>query len=76
MVTRLNLELETRTFLANREFWAREHAGEYVLIHGRSQDFFTTLEKALDEGYRRYGMQFLVKQVTREVHIDRVSPLL
>ena len=56
---------ESSTYEANVERWAAEHPGEFVLIRGtKVVGFFATNEKALTEGYKRFGIApFFVKQV-------------
>ena len=69
---------ESRTYEANVERrWAEEHAGEFVLIRGTEVvGFFGTNEKALTEGYKRFGIApFFVRQVTPRGQAHFISRL-
>lgn len=68
---------ESSTYEANVEQWAEEHAGEFVLIRGTEVvGFFATNEKALTEGYKRFGIApFFVRQVTLRGQAHLVSRL-
>jgi hypothetical protein len=56
---------ENAIYEANLEEWRRTHLGEYVLIKGRDVlGFYSSLDKAFDEGTKRFGLEpFFVKQV-------------
>ena len=68
---------ESRIYEANVEQWAEEHASEFVLIRGTEVvGFFATNEKALSEGYRRFGIApFFAKQVTPRGQAHFISRL-
>ena len=68
---------ESSTYEANVERWAAEHVGDYVLIRGTEVvGFFATNEKALTEGYKRFGIApFFVKQVTPRGQAHFISRL-
>lgn len=69
---------ESRTYEAGVAQWAEEHAGEFVLIHGTEVvGFYPTNEKALTEGYMRFGVApFFVKQVSRPKQAHFISRLV
>ena len=69
---------ESRTYEANVEQWAEEHAGEFVLIRGTEVvGFFETNEQALSEGYSRFGVApFFVKQVSPRGQAHFISRLV
>ena len=68
---------ESGTYEANVEQWAEEHAGEFVLIRGtKVVGFFATKEKALTDGYKRFGIApFFFKQVTPRGQAQLISRL-
>jgi hypothetical protein len=63
------LETEIATFDARLPEFLRDHAGEFVLIHGSTvHGFFPDMDAAIAEGYRRLGGgPFLAKRVEVEV---------
>lgn len=68
---------ESSTYEANVERWAERLAGEFVLIRGiEVVGFFATDEKALTEGYKRFGIApFFIKQVTPRGQAHLISRL-
>jgi hypothetical protein len=62
------LEQETATFQRElpRLLQRDSNRGQYALVHGGSVDsIWDTEEKALEEGYTRFGLEpFLVQQIT------------
>ena len=69
---------ESRTYDANVAQWVEEHGGEFVLIRETEAiGFYATYEKALTEGYSRFGVApFFVKQIStpRQAHfISRLA---
>ena len=59
------LETETRYFEENQDKWKQESVEKFVLIKGtQAVGFFGTLEDALNEGARRFGLSpFLARSV-------------
>lgn len=50
------LATELAFFEKNREKFAQQYAGRFLLVHGDSLvGHFDTLEAAIDEGVRRFG---------------------
>ena len=64
----MNLDLEIKTFEANREKLVTEFKDRFVLIKGNEiLGNFGAYEDALAEGYKRFGNEeFLVKQVKED----------
>ena len=59
-----DLAVEARLYDTNAAEWAKEHAGEFVLIRGDAASFHKTYEDALISGYEHFGLEpFLVKRV-------------
>ena len=69
------LQLETDVFVDHLPEWSVEHAGEFVVICGGFQHFYSTLDDALNDGYQRFDNRpFLVKEVTAPEHVEYVTP--
>jgi hypothetical protein len=63
------LDAELAIFQAHRREWAREHAGQFVLLLGdEPPTFHNNYESALKTGLRNFGVSaaFLIKQVFAE----------
>lgn len=64
------LERERQFYNENISAWLQQHPGQFVLIKGEElAGIFNTMEEALAEGARRYGLApFLLRRVeeTRE----------
>jgi hypothetical protein len=67
-VSNPTLQVERKYFEENRARWVRRYHGRFALVKGRELvGVFNTVEEALGEGARRYGLTpFLVRQVTEE----------
>ena len=50
------LEKELKSFQDNLPNWLTCHAGQFVLIKGNDVDFFNSMDAALTEAVRRYGL--------------------
>src|SRR5437763_1878360 len=58
------LEKELATFQAHLSELVSTDAGKYALVHGEEITVRDSQDKAIDEGYDRYGLeQFLVKEI-------------
>lgn len=59
------LEVERKVFDEHIEEWRSSHIGKYVLIKGKEVvGFFDSLDKAFDQGSKRYGMaDFFIEQI-------------
>ncbi|HEV3260573.1 MAG TPA: hypothetical protein VG013_27200 [Gemmataceae bacterium] len=61
------LEREYELFERQMPDYLREHAGEYVLIHGDDVSFWKTGEEAYDAGVLRFGVvPMLIEKIERE----------
>jgi len=71
------LDAERRLFDQNRETWAKEHPGTFVLVKGdRLVGFFDTQADALAQGTRLGFDDFLVRPVEyseEEIYIPALS---
>jgi len=72
------LELELKVFEQHREEWVSKHPGRELLVKGTELlGAFSTIEEALAEGARRFGLTgFLVRSTDeprREVSIPALS---
>jgi hypothetical protein len=63
------LDAERKTFVDRHGELLAEHSGKFVVIKGDQLiGAFDTIDNALVEGARRFGLQpFLVRQVTQTV---------
>lgn len=63
------LDTERKTFVERHSELLSEHPGKFVVIKGDQLiGAFDTIDNALVEGARRFGLQpFLVRQVTQTV---------
>jgi hypothetical protein len=61
------LDEEVGYYLAHLTGW-HDHEGQHVLIHGQEHfGFFPTRDRALEEGFLRFGrVAFLVKEIRRD----------
>jgi hypothetical protein len=58
------LENELKVFQDNLQNWLPSREGRFVLIKGEDIDFFNTMDAALIEATKRYGLDsYLVRQV-------------
>jgi hypothetical protein len=58
------LEKELATFQAHLSELVSTDEGKYALVHGEEITVWDSQDKAIDEGYDRYGLeQFLVKEI-------------
>jgi len=59
------LETELQIFRGHLPEWLQSHPSEYALVKGDVViGFFDTVDRALEEGARRFGLEsFLVRQV-------------
>ena len=69
------LEEEHITYSDRVADWVVDHDGEFVVIKGSDVlGFYPTYERALTEGYERYGVApFLVKEVSSQEQAHFVS---
>lgn len=59
------LENEIKCFQENLQNWLTCREGQFVLIKGDDIDFFNTLDAALTEAARRYGLgSYLIRLVS------------
>jgi hypothetical protein len=58
------LEKEIKCFQDNLQNWLTCREGQFVLIKGEDIDFFNTIDAALTEAARRYGLDsYLIRLV-------------
>jgi hypothetical protein len=74
---RATLSKEAALFEKMKSYLFREGQGKYVVIQGETLlSFFDTEEKALREGYQKFGADspFLVRKVTSDEGVHVFSP--
>jgi hypothetical protein len=70
------LNTELHIYEEHRSSWAREHAGEFVVIHADAPArFFNSYEAAFTAAFREYGYNsvFLIKQVLLHEPVYSIS---
>ena len=72
------LEKERAFYEKNKEDWASRYSGQFALVRGEELvGVFPTIEEALSEGARRFGVEpFLVRQVGKpqeDIHIPALT---
>ena len=62
----MELERETRVYVAHLDEWRKAHLSEFVLIKGDEViGVFSSLNEAFSIGTKRFGLdEFFVKQIT------------
>ena len=72
------LEREIAYYNEHRDELIEKHLGRFVLVKDESLiGVFNTIEQAISEGARRYGLSsFLVREVTRETEKEVFIPAL